>query len=383
MEKDYYKLAEEFLQKMVSYPTVNGHELPLAKAVADIMESYGFTTEVTDLGDDRGNAIIDFGESDNLLLFNGHLDVVPVGDDWDTDPFVLTEKNGKLYGRGSCDMKAGIACFMAAAIKAKDEGRVNNCKLRMLLVADEEIDGIGAQYYTERNAPSPRTIVVIGEPTEFKMQIAHRGVTRFRVRLEGRQCHSGTPWKGINAIEKMAEFVLRVTAFDRSRRNVKVGILPPPTMTCTVLHAGVKENVVPGNAELLIDCRTVPGDTKETLGKVIDDILHDLFDGTEVKYSVECFISLEASQTDPDSRVCKLVGEAIRRTTGEEGIISDFNACCDMPYFKRHHYDDALLCGPGSLEQAHVPNEYVAIEQLHKGVDVYSRLIDVVQEEEK
>ncbi len=383
MNEKYYKLAEDFLRKLVSYPTVNGDELPLAKAVAEIMDGYGFTTEVADFGGNRGNALIDYGDSDNLLLFNGHLDVVPAGEGWDTDPFVLTEKDGdgKLYGRGSCDMKAGIAAFMAAAIKAKDEDRVKNCKLRMVLVADEEIDGIGAQYYTDNTPPSAKTIVVIGEPTEFQMQIAHRGVTRFKVTIEGKQVHSGMPWDGINAIEMMALLVGKVAAFDRSRRGVKVGILPPPTMTCTVLNSGVKENVVPGIATLLIDCRTVPGDTKETLGAELDKMLKELFEGTEVKYSVECFISLEPSETEPDSRVCRLMGEAIKRVTGEDGVITFFNACCDMPYFKRRGYDDALLCGPGSLAQAHAPNEFVTRDQLRKGVDIYGELIDLVRSE--
>ena len=379
----YYELAEDLLREFVGFQTINppGNELPLAVYIAEKMKGFGFKTRVMDLGGNRGNVIIDYGDSDNQLIFNGHLDVVPPGEGWYTDPFVLTEKDGRYFARGSCDMKAGTAAFLAAAIKAKDEGRVKDCMLRMVLVCDEEVNGIGSKAFAAEYEPAPKTMVIIGEPTEFGMKIAHRGVTRFRITIEGRQCHSGVPYQGINAIAMTAKLIDRIVEFDRSRQTMECGILDPPNMTCTMIEAGVKENVVPGTAVLTIDCRTVPGETPATLTEHLNDMLCELFDGTEVKYRIECFINISPAEIPADCRAVRLTDRAIFETTGEHGVIGVFGGSCDMPYLIEKGFTEAFCCGPGSMDQAHVQNEYVRIADLHKAVAIYSALIDIVQEE--
>lgn len=376
----YYELAEKFLQELVSFPTVNGDEKPLAEYVASTLEKYGFQTSLQPVADNRANVVARYGQSDNQVVFTGHLDVVPPGEGWESaDPFQLTHRDGRFYGRGSCDMKGGIAAMMASAVRAVETGEIRDCELRLVFVADEEVDGLGTQYYVEHQQPTEKTIVIIGEPTMLEACIAHRGVTRFRVTIHGRQCHSGLPQDGINAINQMARFLLEVERFDQERQSLDCGILPPPNMTATMLHSGVKENAVPGISEVVLDCRTVPGETVQTLRDSILDILRRLFDGTPVTYEVQDFIEVTPSSTKADGLVCTAVKNAFREAFGQEAVVTYFKGCCDMSYFCKAGYAETLLCGPGSMDQAHIVDEFIEIEQLHKAVDLYSAVIRQAQ----
>jgi len=376
----YYALADQFLKDLVAFPSVNSGEKPVAEYVARELAPYGFRTEIQEIAENRANVVAIYGQSDNQVIFTGHLDVVPPGDGWETgDPFTLTEKDGKLYGRGSCDMKGGIAAMMAAAICAVERGEIRDCELRLVFVVDEEVDGLGSQYYVANNKPTAKTIAIIGEPTMLEATIAHRGVTRFKVTINGRQCHSGIPQEGINSIYQMARFCLAVEEFDRSRQSMDCGILPPPNMTATIVHSGLKENAVPGTSEVILDCRTVPGETVDSLRASIEEILEKLFAGTEVTYEVSDFINVTPSSVEEDGRVCTVVKDAFRAAFGKEAVVTYFKGCCDMSYFCKAGFTETLLCGPGSMDQAHIVDEFIAIDQLHAAVDLYAEVVRQAQ----
>lgn len=376
----YYELAEKFLHELVGFKTVNGDEKPLAQHIGKILSAYGFQTEIQPVAENRANVVAVYGHSDNKVVFTGHLDVVPPGGSWSVcDPFTLTEKDGRLYGRGSCDMKGGIAAMMASAIRAVETGEAENCEIRLVFVADEEVDGLGSLHYVNHVQPTDKTIVVIGEPTMLEACIAHRGVTRFSVTIHGRQCHSGVPQEGINAIYQTARFLLEIQRLDKERQSWDCGILPPPNITATIVHSGVKENAVPGTGEVILDCRTVPGETVQTLKESISGILHSLFDGTEVTYEVHDFINVTPSSTAEDGRVCTVVSRAYEEAFGRKETVTYFKGCCDMSYFCAAGYSQTLLCGPGAMEQAHTVDEYIEIEQLQKAVDLYSAVIRQAQ----
>ena len=379
MEK-YYRLAEDYLRELVAFRTVNGDERPLAEHIGGILSMHGFRTEIQPIAPQRANLVACLGHADNRVVFTGHLDVVPPGENWSSgDPFRLTEKEGRLYGRGACDMKGGVAAMMASAIRAAECGEIRDCELRLVFVADEEVDGLGTRYYVSREAPTEKTLVVIGEPTMLEACIAHRGVTRFEVKIYGRQCHSGVPQEGINAIYQMARFLLEIEELDRRRQSLDCGILPPPNITATIARAGVKENAVPGESEVILDCRTVPGETVESLREDILTILHRLFDGTPVRYELRDFISVPPSSTTADGRVSTLTARAYEQVFDRAETITFFKGCCDMAFFCDKGYTQTLLCGPGSMEQAHTVDEYLEIEQLHRAVDLYSEIIRQAQ----
>ena len=375
----YYELSERYLRDLVAINTVNkpGNEKAAALYISRELERYNFKTEIQEVAEGRANVVASIGGSSNgnTVIFTGHLDVVPPGENWKSgDPFTLLEKDGKLYGRGSCDMKGGVSAMMAAAVRLVEENEIHGCELRLVFVADEEVDGIGTLHYVASAVPTERTIAVIGEPTMLELDIAHRGVTRFRVVINGKQCHSGTPHLGNNAIYATSRFLLKVEEFDRSRQSMDCGILPPPNITATLMNSGIKENVVPGSAEIVLDCRTVPGETAETLGSSLKAILAELFDGTETTYSIEDFINVYPSKVEADGRVCTILKQAYRNAFDNEPVVTYFKGCCDMSYFCKAGFAQTLLCGPGSMDQAHVVDEFISKDQLHRGVNLYTEV---------
>ncbi len=376
--KEYYELAARLLEKFVSYPTVNGDERPLAEWIGTFLHDKGFNTKLQHVSDNRSNVIAHYGASANKLIFTGHLDVVPTGEGWrQNDPFCLTKQDGRLYGRGACDMKAGIAAMIAACLKAKSENLLKDHTVELAFVADEEVNGSGSIHYLSNSHPEKDSMIIIGEPTMLNACIAHRGVTRFKVEIFGRQCHSGNPSNGINAIYCASKFLLEIEKLDNKYQSEKSGILPAPNITATVMNSGVKENAVPGVAEIILDCRTVPSQTPCGIFNDIEDILKKLFGDTEVTYKISNFINVLPSEIKKDSKICKLLDTSYRSIYNKPILITHFDGCCDMSYFYNAGCKQVLLCGPGSMGQAHIVDEYVTEEQLFKAVDLYYEMIKV------
>lgn len=374
---DYRALARSFLEELVAFDTVNppGSEQPLAQRIAAILSSYGFATQVETVAPNRANVMASCGESDRKLILNGHLDIVPPGEGWRHPPFAVTQENGRLYGRGACDMKGAIACMMAAAVQAKEEGLIGDQQLILLFVADEEIDGLGTKAFVRRFEKGTRNWVVIGEGTQNQVHVAHRGVVRLRVLVNGRQCHAGQPEKGINANTLMARFALAVDQLNRDMQRREQPVLPPPSISLTRMNGGIKDNVVAGSCEAILDIRTVPGDTAAKLVDEVNAILRGLFGGEEgVSWQVEPFIDVLPGMLEPTHPLVLKTIEASEKACGRKPQVTYFNGCCDMSCFCAAGFD-TLICGPGSLDQAHTVDEYVTQDQFDAAVELYKNLI--------
>lgn len=382
--EEYKSLAVQLMGDLVAFDTSNkpGNEQPLAEYIADVLKREGFETELQIVGENRANVVASYGKSEKNLILTGHLDVVPPGDGWQTDPFKAEKKENRFYGRGTCDMKGGIAAMMAAAIQLKREKALQDTKLLLVFVADEEIDGAGTKYFVKHFCKGTQNIVVIGEPTENEIFVAHRGVSRFRVELHGKQCHSGRPQEGINALTMLGKFLVEIDRLNKEKSKIKQAILPPPTVAATVASGGVKDNVIPGLAEVVLDFRTVPGDTASKLGKEVECILEQLFGKENDSWSVDNFIDVAPGMTESDSASVKIAKEAYQMTNEREAKLGYFSACCDMSCFLAAGFD-TIICGPGSIAQAHTVDEYIEIDQLKKAVELYKNLYFAMEREER
>ena len=193
----------ELLRELIGFDTVNppGNEKPAARYLAGILEPMGFKCEVQDLGGSRANliAVLDGGDGPELML-NGHLDVVPAVGEWDSSPFSMEEKDGKLYGRGTCDMKGGIAAMCEAAMRCAARKEPMKGKLKLLFVADEECSNLGTLSYLKTHERSDYAI--IGEPTRLEVAVAHRGVSRDYIDVKGAPRHAALPAGEEDAVMK-------------------------------------------------------------------------------------------------------------------------------------------------------------------------------------
>lgn len=284
------------------------------------------------------------------LMLAGHMDTVPGG------PAPRIEA-GRVHGRGACDMKAALAAYLAAV----DRVRPRRGELWITGVADEEHRMIGAK---QIGAVGPWVDwIVIGEPTDLRVCICSRGRVLARVRTAGRPAHSSFPERGESAIYRMAPVLLALERHARDlERRAGQGLLPGPRLNVGRIAGGQATNVVPDECVVEIDRRTLPG---ETVAAIVDE-LRACLAGTEALVE-EPHWDLRSFETDPDLPLVVALRDAL-----DAEPPTGFPAGTDASYFG----SPVVLCGPGSLSEAHTEDESVPIEQVERATTAYAATIE-------
>lgn len=369
----------QILRTLVGYPTVNpvGGELPCAKEIEAWARRLGLETELQPVGENRANVLVYAGSrsrSAKTLMLNGHLDVVPAEGRWEHEPFQLSSDGaGRLYGRGACDMKGGIACMMTALEQLLRENFSFGGTLLLCFVADEECDNLGVKRFLNE-APGVDACV-IGEPTDLKLCIAHRGVCRHKITILGKSCHASRPDEGVNAVEKMAAFAVEVTRLNRRLQTGSHPVLPPATVAVTTFRGGEKHNVIPDRCEAVLDWRTLPEQNEPYVRGVLDGILASLSEeGKSFRYEIQTVISLDAGNLSADSPLVRSALSASQTAFGERAEVLAFPACGEQSILMKAGIP-TLFFGPGNIRQAHTVDEYVREQDLPKATAFYKSII--------
>ena len=358
----------KFLERygeLIALPTISGltaAEDMSNKALIDLLASwladFGFKTEIIKVegGREKYNLLATFGEGEGGLLLAGHTDTVPFDEGkWRFDPFKLTERDGKFYGLGTADMK-GFFAFILDVVSSTDLSKLRK-PLRILATADEETTMLGARTFARHTHIRP-DCAVIGEPTSLKPIRAHKGHLGEAVRITGRSGHSSDPDRGVNAIELMH----RATGYlmdmrDQLREKYRNNLfqVPYPTMNFGNIHGGDAINRICACCELQFDLRPLPDlpvqDLYAMLHENLKPLLEQYGDLVEIRHlhegtpGYECEHSAQVVQV-----VEKLLGEKC-------GAV---NYCTEAPFIQQ--LCPTLVLGPGSIEQAHQPDEFLAAE---------------------
>lgn len=368
----------DLLKKLVEFDTSNppGREKSLALYLEDFLNQRGFECHYVSTDHDRGSIVATkkFSEDGPKLVFNGHLDVVPVNDGWSKPPFELTLEGGRAYGRGTSDMKAGVSSMITAALARIDSQELCG-ELSLHFVADEEENNKGTkslfQYWQDAD------YVVVGEPTNLELNIAHRGSTRYRLKFKGISCHSSSPNKGDNAIYKAAKAISAVADIHRSFSQDLHSVLPNRTIAATMISGGHGDNTIPDSCTLTIDRRTFPGEKLENVNAEIVSKLKDLDLEVEKDYTLENYMFLGAGEVAENSSVVALAQKALAQINEEHSDVTYFGAACEQSFFTDHGIE-AIVFGPGSLEQAHTVDEYVPLCHLDVATQFYINMIDEI-----
>ncbi|WP_169312615.1 M20 family metallopeptidase [Leadbettera azotonutricia] len=362
------------MKKLISFDTSNppGNEAECAKWAASWLESCGFETRLVNHSEKRSSVIASIRKGKGKkIVFNGHLDVVPVGSEWDTNPFEAVEKGSRIYARGAADMKGGVAAMIAAAATMADQPF--NGEIMLNLVADEELFNVGTMKTLEFTKDAD--FVIIGEPTCMELHIAHRGLVHFLIRFEGKSCHGGLPELGVNAIENAALGILALKEYAALLKTRKHPLLPNPTFASTVIQGGEKDNIIPGVCTLRADRRLIPGESPETAEREIRAVLDGLkIAHPEFGYTLENYHSMGSGEISSDAELVKLAGNVYRDCFGEDCKIACFPASCEQTFFTAAGAD-AVIIGPGSIEQAHVVNEFIEKAEIEKAERFYKAFL--------
>jgi acetylornithine deacetylase len=376
--------SADMIGRLVGFDTTSRNSnLALIDFVRDYLDGWGIASElVFDAEQRKANLYATIGPEDRGgIVLSGHTDVVPVdGQPWETDPFVLKEADGRLYGRGTCDMKSFVA--VALALVPEFLARGLKTPVHFAFSYDEEVGCLGVRELLAelRQRPVKPRGCIVGEPTLMRPVIAHKGRKSMRCHIHGREAHSALTHEGVNAVEIAAELVTYLRGMARRKRDegpFDHDFTPPYTTIHTgVIKGGTVLNIVPRDCSLEFEFRNIPGDDLEALA-------------AEVRRYAETVLLPEMRRV---SAATAIVFEEINTTRGlvtgpDEEIVhlaqrlSGANALGKVSYGTEAGLFQAediptVICGPGSMEQGHKPNEFVSLEQVRACEAFMRRLMD-------
>ena len=365
--------VKQVLENLVGFDTQNppGRELEAAEYIRTQLQSMGCRAETLDVLPGRTNVVGTFSNGPGpTFAFNTHIDVVPAGEGWTSDPFALKEKADMLYGRGACDAKGPLTAMLEAMrlLIAKRDGWSGT--LMGIFVADEEAASLGAKEYIKSNPDI--AYCMIGEPTSCTTVTAHKGSIRPVVRINGKSAHSGMPHLGVNAILKSSRLLeLIVEEHERVSQN-RHELVGGASLTVTRALGGNADNVVPESCEFLLDRRMVPGEDEDQVKRGLEDLVKRAGIESGVDAEIVEFRATTggATETSPDHPVVAASQQACTHHNGNASDLSGFQGGCDLVHFRAVGASGIVL-GPGSLDVAHQPNEFVPVDELMRSVLIY------------
>lgn len=354
-------------------PSEDQSNRAVVETLAEWLAGLGCRTEIQDIpgAPGKANLIATLGRGENGLVLAGHTDTVPYDEGrWQSDPFRLSERDGRLYGLGTSDMKAFLALAVEAARGLREQDLAQ--PLVILATADEESSMSGARALLEARRPLGRH-AVIGEPTGLKPKRMHKGVMMEAVRVIGRSGHSSDPSLGLNALEGMTRVLNALLAWREElqlRYRNDAFAVPVPTLNLGRIHGGDNPNRICPAVELQIDIRPLPGMSLEELRQELAGRVRQALQGQPWEIELRSlFPGLPPLETDADAAVVR----AAERLTGAAAEAVAFGT--EGPFLRRLGADVVVL-GPGDIDQAHQPDEYVRLDRLSPTVDLLRGLID-------
>lgn len=374
--------TRELLGRLIAFPTVSADSnLGMIDYLADRLSDAGARVEVhRDATGAKANLFATIGpEVDGGILLSGHSDVVPVADqDWSSDPFAMVERDGRLYGRGTCDMKGFIA---AAVTMAPLYARTARSRpIHFAFTHDEEIGCLGAQGLAQilRDRAVRPSVAIIGEPTMMRVIEGHKGCFEYSVHFTGMEGHGSAPDRGVNAVEYAVRYVARLLELRERLKTLAPADsrFDPPwtTINTGALLGGVAHNVIPGKARIDWEMRPVQrGDADLVKADLHDYCTHHLLPAmrrvcpdadiiTEVIGEVDGLQPADANEArDIVMELTGANGAGLVPFGTEAGIFQAIGM-------------SAVICGPGSIDQAHKPDEYLSVDQLSQCLAMLERL---------
>lgn len=370
---DVAELAEKLVAINSEIPSSVESQRDVEKGMAEFIRDYlrgiGIKTEIIQVEDGRYDLIARVGPSDRLML-NGHMDTVPIGDptQW-TNGVSPRIEDGKLYGRGSSDMKGGLAAMLAAL--ARMDFTAAKKGILIAFVADEEGFFKGSEWLfaNRKDLFDDVKCGIIAESSSMKIQAAQKGLIGIQATFVGRSAHASTPERGDSAILKAVKFIDVMKSFNESRTVVD-SLLGRGSINIGEIHGGRSQNTVPDSCMVSVDIRTVPGETSDSIIKDIKKAIKDSgIKEADIK-EMKINYAREPFKLDDGSYALQL----LKKATGTEKLVGGTGYTESELYHSKAGVD-CVVFGPGIKELIHQPNEYVNIRDLDKAAEIFERVI--------
>ncbi|WP_373710687.1 ArgE/DapE family deacylase, partial [Jeotgalibaca porci] len=367
----------QILADLIAIKSVNENEIEVANFLKDLFAEYGIESKIVPVTKTRVNLVAEIGSGSPVIGISGHMDVVSAGDEseWTSDPFVMTERNGNLYGRGTNDMKSGLVNLALTMIELKANNELKNGTVRFMATTGEEVGGAGSKKLYEEGYMDDVDYLWVAEPSPETIIYSHKGSLNFRITSLGEAAHSSMPNHGYNAINPIMKYLLELDEKlnNDPRSNEVLGKL---VMSTTILNAGNQVNSIPEKAVAEINVRTI--------AEFDNDEVIALFKETAEKYNqegskieVKVTMSLPSVFTTGKSDMVELTKELGKKhlnldikVEGSPGVTDASNLLrgkdASFPF---------MMYGPGETKMAHKTDEYVRKDYYLAFFDIYRELI--------
>lgn len=391
VEKLFQQIDEqesvEFLQSLIQINSVNppGNEGEVAEAIQSFLQSSNLEFDVDDLGDNRGNLFVTYGSADENgrhLVYSGHFDTVPIGQvEWEHDPFSGKIIDHKVFGRGTTDMKSGVAAMVLALKYLKQAGVELNGELQFIGTAGEEVDGYGAKQVVKKGQVDRATAMVVAEPSENQIFTAHKGCLWLEITTYGKTAHGSMPEQGVNAITTLTAFLSELNQYEFDyEEHPRLGY---PTLNVGTIEGGVKTNVVPDKCSVTLDIRTIPGQNNDKILEDIENKIKKITEGSKATYEVKTINNMAPVATNESDDFIQLAIETGDKHVGQHLVPGGVNYYTDASVYWPYLQIPTLIYGPGNQRLAHQPNETVEIEKFLHSIRYYMALaMDYLGEKE-
>jgi succinyl-diaminopimelate desuccinylase len=372
--------ATALTQELVRLDTTNppGNETPAIRLLEERLRAAGFATRVVPypVGENRSHLVARLrgNGSRTGLLFSGHVDVVPTGSvPWSVAPFGGEIRDGRLYGRGACDMKGGVAALVTAALAVARSDAPLQGDLVVAITADEERNCLGAEALVKEPLFDGLGGAIVAEPTSLRLVIAEKGAFWAEVTFLGKTAHGSMPHMGANAIAAMADFLTAWEAVYPADDPVHP-LLGTPTLSLGVIQGGVKSNVVADRCVAQLDMRTVPPLTHPDLQQRLEAVAADVCARRPgVRAETQVLSNRPPVSCPADSELAGVLAAAVQEFGGVPPAPGGVPYCTEACIWVPDLGIPAVICGPGSPTMAHQPDEYVETRELELAARVYTR----------
>jgi len=371
----------ELLKKLIKIKSDNpGHyEYEIAHFISNLFHKHNIDHEIIYSGDRRAN-IIGYlhGKDEDSIIFSGHLDTKPPNKNWTYDPYTPVIKDNKVYGLGAADMKGGLAAIIAALIK--NSKRKLNKTIYFIFTADEEMNSTFGMKYLAKHGYVKGAFAIVAEPTNLKLATSSMGNIWFKVTVKGKTSHAGMYWKGINAIDVCMEIIREMKKVIKNRKYAQYPMFP--NLNVGTIKGGTHPGIVPSDCEFTIDIRFLKREDQEYFEKKLKEIAKEV----SRKYGCECAVTYFGGGGLPPWDIKDLNKSYVLKYLRiiEESYMVVFKKPLEKTVFLGGSDAGILMSllkiptviiGPGSLEQAHSPDEYVHIDEVIMATKLYSEIM--------